>query len=176
MTRPWLLAVIVPAGTALATASVFRISLIEPFTGFAMLLVAMSATGLATWWATTALHVRYRVACCIASVVVLFAVSKSLGTRMATSAVRAEVPLLLRELELRGAGKVPNLFDINGSRYFRRVSVGRGPTGEGIRARFGLPDGTVVEYVSSAGAWAAESQRECTREVQPGWYRRGRCE
>jgi|SRR5690606_19576580 len=78
------------------------------------------------------------------------------------------------ERELAASRTIPNLFDVKSSPYFRRVHVSRAR--EGIRARFGLPDGSVVLHVSDPVQWTAEERRPCTRELRPGWYRRWRCE
>lgn len=173
MTRLWIHLLLVPGGTAVVTYGAFRSYFTEPFTAVTLALAALTAIGWGSWRSTSDLSLRYRAACCAVSVVVAFLTSRTLAHGMAVSAVQAEVPLLLREIELRGRDRAD--FEVNGSRYFRRVVVNRGPEGEMIRAHFPLSSGTIVEYVVPAQLRVAESTHKCTSVIQPGWYWHSRC-
>jgi hypothetical protein len=162
------------ASMTLAAYSFLRAFLIEPFTGMTLVGVAMAATGWSAWRAFSSISVPYRLASCVASVVVALWVSNVIGNRWAVSAVRAEAPLVLRELNRRSVD-VPSTFDIPGASYLRRVHLNSGPGGDGIRATFGLPSGMVIQYVSSRRSWKSAAARPCTSEIAPGWYWHSRC-
>ncbi len=173
--RLWLQAPIALFGAALVTIGSFRVSLVEPFSGAALVVFTMLALCLASVAGSSTLRPTLRAACCLLVLVTATASGVTLGSRLAATAVRDEIPLLLRQVDARPNAQVPDLFDVHGSKYFRRTSLSAGPGGVGVRVRFGLPDGTVIEYVSNAHAWPRERTRQCTREIQPGWYRRSRC-
>jgi hypothetical protein len=173
--RMWLQLPILLAGTALVAVGSFRVSLVEPFTGGALALLSILLVSLCSLWAGTALRPTLRVTVFLIVLSVSTATGFVIGNRWADETIREEIPHLLREVNVRRYPKVPDLFDVNGSKYFRRASLFSGPNGVGVRVRFGLPDGTVVEHVSNVDAWHRERTRACTKEIQPGWYRRSRC-
>lgn len=86
--------------------------------------------------------------------------------------LRRQIRLL--ESELRNHAKVPDKFDVESPGFLRTVWLSRG-TGEGLLATFCLPDRSLVRYVSNRQDRAHEQARPCTAEIQPGWYRVGRC-
>jgi len=138
--------------------------------GFAMV-ACLGAVALASWFlARHALPVPYAW-CWIAGTITAIG-GIALGRSYFERLLLDQIPRLERELSSNP--KVPNLFDVQSSRYFRRVVVTHGP-GSGIRARFGLADGTVLEHVSDTQYWKREALRPCSRELRPGWYRRWRC-
>jgi len=72
--------------------------------------------------------------------------------------------------------RVPDIFDVPGSSFFQRAFVNPDPSGHGYRVRLPLRDGSVVEYVSDDRHTSQERLAPCSEEIEPGWYRRFRCQ
>lgn len=174
--RLWVHLAILPAGAVLASYGGLRALLADPFTTCGLLLVALLVTGWGSWWSSAELSRRYRIACCTVSVIVVLLTGRSMAYAMAVSALRADVPLVLREIARHEEDDLPQSFKIPDARYLRKVSVTSGPQDDGIRATFGLLSGTVVAYLSSPRQWNTAAKRKCTSEIQPGWYWHSRCE
>lgn len=166
----------VPAGAILAAYAGVRGLLADPFTECALLLAALVVTSWGSWWSSVSLARRYRVACCAVSVIVAFWTSVPMANTLALSALRADIPLVLHALELRGSGEGLSSLKVPSARYLQKGSVSGGQSEDDIRVSFGLPSRTVVQYVSAPRDRATGSRRECTIEIETGWYWRGRCE
>lgn len=143
----------------------------DPFVGGFAMVASLGAVVLVSWFlARSVLPLPYAWCWVVGGISVISGIA--LGRSYFDRLLLDQIPKL--EAELQRNPKVPNLFDVESSPYFRRVVVSPGP-GTGIHARFGMPDGTVLVHVSDAAYWPKEATRPCSKEVRLGWYRRWRC-
>lgn len=158
-------------GVVLVAAGLCISEAVDLFLGMSAMVACLGAVVLTSWFlARNVLPVPYAWCWVLGTISAIagIAVGRSYFNRLLLD----QIPRL--EAELQRNPKVPNLFDVESSPYFRRAVVSSGP-GAGLQARFGMRDGTVLVHVSDPAFWPKEAARPCSKELKPGWYRRARC-
>lgn len=170
ITRALLEVVVVVLGAALIAAASCVVQGVDPFLGMGLLVAVL---GLGSYLSWRLARPKSHVACARATGagIVMLVLGIAAGNAYFDRLLIRQMPALLAEL--RANPRVPNILDVTSSRMFRRVVVS-GEPGK-FTARFGLPDGTVLIYVSHADRWAHVKAQPCTRELKPGWFRQSRC-
>ncbi len=143
--------------------------LVNPFVGLSVMLAALGLSVYLGWWLARRLPLPY--AWGFATLALCGLGGVAAGRPFSDEVVRREIPILEAALTAR-AGR--RSFEVQGSLLFQKGWVSSGP-GRGDRATFGLRDGSLLERVSDATHWTREAGRQCSREIMPGWYLRGRC-